>query len=165
MPRWIVVSAGYGLSIASDESDRTAGASGVYGEAEYIFVANTWISLRPYAGLLLTFPDRSSCANGVTPCDISAKIGFAGGKLRLTIPIPYVSPFAELGVGATVGSISSQDAARDETFAGVTYHIPYALGLSFGDKAKIDVALQFLSHPEQHEFAGALALSYGWRVR
>jgi hypothetical protein len=159
-----LISAGLGLSSGADD-DSGARASGFYGAAEYVFLVHTWVSLRPYAGLLLTFPEHSSCANGVTPCDVSARIGFAGGKIRFTIPIPYVAPFIELGAGMSVGSISTQDAARNETFGGITYHVPVGLGLSIGAKQKVDLALQYLFHPDQHEFGGAFALSFGWRLR
>ena len=163
VPQWLVLGAGLGYGAASD--DDQASASGLYAEAEYVFALESWIGLRPYAGLVLTSPDENSCSGGVRPCDVSAKIGIAGGKLRFTVPIPYVSPFVEFGAGLSAGAIESQYAGRRNSFDGITYHVPVGLGLSIGGDTKVDMALQYLIHPYQHEIAGALAISVALRMQ
>src|SRR5438128_2647440 len=99
-PRAVGLAAGLGLAFPERQGgqDVSGRGTGAYAEAEYIFRPVHWFTPRLYAGLLLTAPE-SNCGAGVVPCDVSAKIFFAGAKLRLMAPIPYVGPFIELGFG------------------------------------------------------------------
>jgi hypothetical protein len=131
--------------------------SGGYAKAEYIYRRVEWATPRLYAGILLTSPE-SDCGAGVSPCDVSAKIFFVGGKLRLMAPIPYVGPFFEIGVGASAGRVSTRSGqAVDVTANGVMYHVPVAVGLAIGSRRQVDISFQYLFHPEQKQITGAVA--------
>jgi len=121
-----------------------------------------WLSPRAYVGLLLTSVDTSSCG-GFSPCDVSAKIGFAGAKVRFTAPIPYVAPFVEIGLGASAGRLTTRTASRDQSYAGVTYHIPFAIGLALGRDHTVEVALASLYHHDQDEGAATISLAFPLR--
>jgi len=150
-----------GESVAIVGPGNAPGGSGFYAAGEFVLVPNMWVSPRLYGGLLLTSTDSSTCG-GAAPCDVGAKIGFLGAKGRLTFPIPYVAPFFELGVGMSVGTITTQVGTIDaKDFSGVTYHVPFALGLSVGEMHHyvVDLALTYLVHPDQSQIDGALAIS------
>jgi hypothetical protein len=132
--------------------------TGVLAAAEYVYLLSPWFSPRAYAGFLATFPDGSSCGGG-SPCDVSAKIGFTGVKVRFAIPIPYVAPFLELGVGASLGAISTQTPESSHDSPGIAYHIPTAIGLALGEKHNIEFAFSYLFHPEQEQVMGGLVVS------
>jgi hypothetical protein len=161
-PHRLHVSAGLGFAFPTDDdlADTDAEGTGGFGEVEYVYAPVEWATPRAYAGLLLTG------ANGdcpLTPCDVSAKIGFLGVKGRLLAPIPYVAPFFELGFGASVGSMSTRAGGIvDIERSGVMYHVPFALGLALGEHHEFELSLQYLLHPEQRQFGGALAIGFGF---
>jgi len=158
--RAVGVAAGLGFAFPERQNgqDVSGRGTGAFAEAEYIFRPAHWFTPRLYAGVLLAAPD-SNCGAGVVPCDVSAKIFFAGAKFRLMAPIPYVGPFIELGFGASAGHISTRSGQKvDVTGDGIMYHVPVALGLALGGRHQFEIAFQYLFHPEQKEFCGAAAL-------
>jgi hypothetical protein len=160
------VSIGLGETFAIQRTGNDPAGSGFYAAAEFVLVPSLWVSPRLYGGLLLASTDSSTCG-AAAPCNVAAKIGFLGAKGRLTIPIPYVAPFFELGVGMSAGTLTTQVDSLDKNFAGVTYHIPFALGLSFGEMHHyvVDLALSYLFHPDQSQVGGAYALSLAFPLK
>lgn len=160
-PRALSLAAGVSSASATRQNgqDISGRGAGAYAEAEYIFRLAHWFTPRLYAGLVLAPPESDSCGTGVVPCDVSARIFFAGAKFRLMIPIPYVGPFIELGFGGSAGRISTRSGQQvDVTSSGIMYHVPVGLGLALGEGHKFEVAGQVLFHPEQKEACGGLAL-------
>lgn len=90
LPRSLVGYAGLGMSYPTHGG--YGSGAGLYAEGDYVIEANRWAVPKGYAGLLLTFPGSGACDEGGSPCDVSAKMIFVGGKFRLTAPIPYVAP-------------------------------------------------------------------------
>jgi len=161
-PHRLQVSAGLGYAFPIDERlDGTeASGTGGFGEVEYVYNRVEWATPRAYAGALVTGSD-GGCE--LTPCDVSAQIGFLGVKGRLLAPIPYVAPFFELGVGASLGAMSTRVGGFvDIEKRGVMYHIPFSLGIAFGAHRDVELSLQYLFHPEQEQFNGALAIGFGF---
>jgi hypothetical protein len=157
-PRAVGLAVGLGFAVPDRRVGKDGSGPGAYAEAEYIFRLAHWFTPRLYAGLLLA-PPESNCGAGVVPCDVSARIVFAGAKFRLMAPIPYVGPFIELGIGASAGRISTRSGQRvDVTGEGLMYHVPVALGLALGGRHQFEIALQYLVHPEQQQICGAAAL-------
>jgi hypothetical protein len=159
-PRAVGLAAGLGLALPDRQGgqDVSGRGTGAYAEAEYIFRLAHWFTPRLYGGVLLAAPE-SNCGAAVVPCDVSARIFFAGAKFRLMAPIPYVGPFIELGIGASAGRISTRSGQRvDVTGEGLMYHVPVALGLALGGRHQFEVAFQYLFHPEQQQVCGAVAL-------
>lgn len=75
------------------------------------------------------------------------------------MPIPWVAPFLELGLGGSLGTFSTQDGqAVAETAKGLTYHVPVGLGLALGRRREFELAFQYLFHDAQKQFSGAVAL-------
>jgi hypothetical protein len=100
----------------------------------------------------------SDCPVGVTPCDVSGRIGFFGAKFRLMVPLPYIGPFMELGVGASVGRLTTRvGPTLDVSRRGLMYHVPWAIGLALGARYQFELSFQYLEHPEEKQTNGAFA--------
>lgn len=161
-PHHLQLSAGLGLTFLEDEEldgvDTTG--TGGFGEVEYAYRQVEWATPRAYVGALLT---RANGDCPLSPCDVSAQIGFLGVKGRLLAPIPYVAPFFELGLGASIGTLTTRAASVvDIEQNGIMYHIPVALGLALGAHREVELSLQYLFHPEQRQFGGAWAIGFGF---
>jgi hypothetical protein len=157
----LAVGVGLGVAFPSDP-DVDGSASGGYGKVEYIRLFDHWISPRAYAGLLLAAPDRDECGAGVAPCDVSARIGFVGGKLRLMAPLPYAGPFVELGLGASIGRLTTRSGPVDVAGSGVMWHVPWSIGIAFGERHQYELGLEFLEHPDQEQTASAFSFAFAF---
>jgi hypothetical protein len=158
--RALKASAGLGLAAASQQGGQTVSGSGkgFYGDVEYVVRPSSWFSPRFYGGLVLAFP-ASDCGPRVVPCDVSAQYLFGGAKARVMVPIPWVGPFVELGLGASLGRFSTRSGqAVDRRTNGLAYHVPFAIGLALGERRQFEFSFQYLSHPAQEQFSGAIAL-------
>jgi hypothetical protein len=155
---------GLGFTFSNKSAPDNGRGNGGFAAAEYVFRPHRAVSPRLYAGALVTFADSNSC---VTPsmCDVHANIFFAGGKLRLMAPIPWVGPFFELGFGLSVGYLRTLDGLTvNEESRGVAYHIPFAIGLAIGPDHQYDIAFSYLFHPDQKQYGGAFAFGLGFAL-
>jgi len=158
---------GLGISIPREKEGRDGDGRGGFVAAEYVFLPRHVFSLRLYAGAVVTLPNDSSCRS--PPCDTEAQIGFTGAKVRVMAPIPWVGPYLELGLGASVGYMRTYYTrpyygTTDETLRGATFHIPFALGLALGRQHEFDVAFSYLFHPAQSQVVGAVAVGLKFAV-
>jgi hypothetical protein len=159
--RALGVSVGIGFAFPSSSSASGSG-QGAFARAEYVFWPSSWFTPRLYSGIEVA-PRQSNCSQGVTPCDVSAEFGFIGAKGRLLVPIPWIAPYLELGVGGAAGHFSTRSGyAVNRTFDGVTYEIPFALGIALGSRRQFEVAFEYLFHPAMEQFAGGVGV--GLRV-
>ncbi|MGH7439079.1 MAG: hypothetical protein ACRENE_25605, partial [Polyangiaceae bacterium] len=157
-PQFLLISAGLGISgIALPTQSSNGSGTGFFGEVDYVIKPLSWLLPKAYAGVLFTGADTSSCDG--TPCDVSAKIGFLGGKLRLIAPIPYVAPFIEGGFGVSFGSLTTRTPEADNGTVNVTYNVPVSAGLALGENQSFEVGLSYLMHPSVGQLDGALDLS------
>ena len=148
----IDVSIGYGLSAPYDDVDITG--SGFYLQGEYVLTFTKWFDLRPYAGLILI---KSSKQNTQEYRSI-ANAFLIGGKTRITAPIPWVAPYVELGIGASVGSFETVTPFTNIRDSGLLIHIPFSIGLELGPKHNFDIAFTYYFHNSVEQFAGAAAV-------
>lgn len=152
---------GLGYSFSLDEGYDGRGSGGFL-EAEYVFRPFRVFTPRLYAGGLLTFPEERSC--GSDSCDVQSKIFFAGAKLRIMAPIPYVGPFFEFGLGASFGYLRTLDRGVDETARGATIHVPFAIGLAVGPRHEFDLAFSYLVHPKERQVGGGVVFGIGFSL-
>lgn len=167
--RDVRIAGGVGGSFAPDARD----GHGLGGSliAEYPIVPGPWGGLRLYGGGFASTTQESSCTGGLDPCAISSKLAVVGGKARLLVPIPYVGPYLEVGVGASVGTLETRVgpsgtlAGIDERHSGVMVHIPFSLGLAFGSRHQHTLSFDYFAHPGRDHIVGALAVGvgFGWR--
>jgi hypothetical protein len=157
----LAVGVGIGSTLPLDEAASDLGGNGFGGvaEVEYIYESVEWLTPRAYAGAAFMAP--RDCEAGVSPCDVSTKIGFLGAKARLLAPFPYVAPFIELGLGGSLGSLSTRVGDTvDHHTNGVTYHVPVTIGLALGERRQFEIALSYLLHPAEEQYTGAFGLRF-----
>lgn len=157
--RFIDVSIGLGFSAPSTQSDEIEIiGSGFYAQGEYVLGLTKWFSVRPYAGLIITSPDKNTNREENQPeYEVTTKAFLIGGKVRITAPIPYVAPYLETGLGASIGSFRTFTEFTDIEENGIIYHIPFTLGLALGREHKVGLEFTYFFHPSLDQFAGAVA--------
>lgn len=151
--RFIGASAGLGIVAPDDETD-IAGV-GFYAQAEYILNLNSWFGMRPYAGFIIA--SGSSEKEELKQYHVKSNAFLVGAKIRVAAPIPYVAPFLELGVGASLGTFQTYTPLTDVTKKGAQLHVPFSLGFAAGKSHSVDVKFTYYFHPEVEQFSGALA--------
>jgi hypothetical protein len=164
-PHRLHISGGFGYAFPFDEEANDAGAEGIgaYAQVEYIYRALEAVTPRAYAGVVFA-PSGGNC--DVSPCDVSAQILFIGVKGRLLAPIPYVAPFLEIGIGGSLGQLTTRvDEIVDRSQSGVNYHIPFGLGLALGEYHQYELSFQYLFHPAARQFCGAFAFGFEFPLR
>lgn len=144
---------GYGLSAPYDDVDITG--SGFYVQGEYVLTLAKWIDIRPYAGLILTKTDDNK--QNSPEYKSTANAFLIGGKTRITAPIPWVAPYIEFGIGASIGSFETFTPFRNIDESGLFMHIPFSIGLELGPKHNFDIAFTYYFHNSVEQFAGAAA--------
>ncbi|WP_418263392.1 hypothetical protein [Flavobacterium faecale] len=153
------VSIGYGLTFPYYD-DIDIANSGFFAQGEYVLKFSNWISLRPYAGVLFTKSNGKDIKDNPTVYESTANALLIGGKGRLTFPIPYVAPYLESGLGASIGNFKTITPKGDSSKSGMIRHIPFTLGLAVGRKHNVDIAFTYYYQPTVNQIAGAIAFGY-----
>jgi len=154
--RSVDISIGYGLSAPSDEFDVIG--SGFYLQGEYVIELAKWFDLRPYAGLILTKTNKDDNQQNEPDYRSTSNAFLIGGKARITAPIPWVAPYLEAGIGASIGSFETVTPFTNIKESGLIMHIPVSIGLELGPKHNLDIAFTYYYHPSVEQFAGAVAI-------
>ncbi len=141
-----------------DQSATDAYASGFMSQADLILETSSWVELRPYAGFMFTTAQDEDLNGNPTEEQVHTRAFFLGGKVRLKAPIPFVAPYVELGLGASIGSFRNLTAFENIDNSGLTYHFPIAFGLELGRHHNIDLGFMFMTHPDQSQYSGAIAV-------
>lgn len=152
----IDVSIGFGISAPYDDVDIIG--SGFYLQGEYVMTFSDWFDLRPYAGMILTKADDEE--GYLADYKSTANAFLFGGKSRLTVPIPWIAPYVEVGVGASLGTFETYIPFTEIEKNGLILHIPFTMGLELGPKHNFDVELTYYFHPDAKQFVGAAAFGF-----
>lgn len=150
----IDVSIGLGLSSPYEEEEDVMG-SGFYLQGEYVLTISKWIDFRPYAGLILTKTDDNN--KNPEEYESTTNAALIGGKTRIKAPIPWISPYIELGIGASIGSFETVNSINNLKKSGLIAHIPFSIGLEFGKKHNFDFAFTYYYQNSVQQFVGAAA--------
>lgn len=156
MEEVIEVSAGYGLSVPYDELGYHG--QGLYAQGEYLFELNEWLDLRPYAGYILTEMNGDLSGSYNSGDKATANAVLFGGKARLRIPIYWVAPFVELGVGGSIGAFETVTVNTNIDESGLYAHIPFSLGVELGPRHNMNVKLTSYFHTGVQQFTTAAAI-------
>jgi hypothetical protein len=159
--RFIDVSIGLGASVPFDNSD--VDGSGFYAQGEYVFGLTKWIGIRPYAGVILTSPDNYRQYE--QDYQVTSKAFLFGGKARVCAPIPWVAPYFEIGLGASVGSFETFTPLTNTKKSGIIMHVPFSMGLAIGRSHNIDVAFTYYHHSAAEQASGAFAVGYTFPIK
>ena len=157
------VSIGLGMTVPYDEVGFFG--TGFYAQGEWALVINEWVDVRPYVGYIFTRMNES-LSGPFEPGDrATANAVLAGGKARFRIPIDWVAPYAELGLGASVGSFETLTANTTIDESGIYPHIPFSLGLELGPRHKVNVEVTYFFHNNSlKQFAGAMAVGLSFPI-
>ena len=132
--------------------------NGFFMQGEYIVRVRSWIEVRPYLGLILTKSDGNDINGNPTTEKATSRAGLMGGKGRIRAPIPWVAPYIEAGLGASIGKFETFTAFTDSQKRGPIYHIPISFGLELGRNHSVDLGVSYYLQPGVEQFVGALAL-------
>lgn len=148
---------GYGLSAPINSVDESVD-TGLFLQGELVLKVKSWVELRPYAGFIFTNANGQDLDNNPTDEIAESKAFLLGGKVRLSAPIPWVAPYIEGGIGASIGSFRTVTIFENIDKSGLIYHIPISLGLALGPKNSVDLGFAYYFQPSVEQFAGAFAL-------
>jgi len=148
---------GYGISVPYNSVDEIAD-DGFFAQGELVLKAASWFELRPYAGFILTSSNGKDLNDNPTNEKAESKAFLLGGKIRVRAPIPWVAPYIETGIGASIGKFETFTAFNNIDKSGIIYHIPFSLGLELGRNNNVDLGLTYFFQPSVEQFVGAFAI-------
>ena len=148
---------GLGLSSPYNSEDDII-SNGLFLQGELVLKAKTWFEIRPYVGLILTNSNGKDINNLPTAEKVESKAVLIGGKTRVRAPIPWVAPYLEIGIGASIGKFETLTAFNNINKSGFIYHIPFSLGVELGRNNNVDLGLAYYFQPNVQQFVGAFAL-------
>lgn len=151
------VQIGYALSIPDYSYDDIAD-SGFFLQGELVLKTTSWFEIRPYAGLILTNSNGKDLDGNPTDEKAESKAMLIGGKVRLRAPIPWVAPYLEIGLGASVGKFETITGFTNIEKSGFIHHFPLSFGLEIGRHHNFDLGFAFYFQPTVEQFVGAYAL-------
>lgn len=154
--RSIDVSIGLGLSAPYEEVD--VYGTGFYAQGEYVLSPANWVDFRLYTGLILTKMNKDEAEIVQAGYRSTANAVLFGGKARITAPIPWVAPYVEIGLGASIGSFETFTYYTQIDERGLFFHIPFSLGLELGPQHNVNLEFTYYFHPSLEQFAGAAAV-------
>lgn len=148
---------GYGVSVPYYSADDIVD-SGFYLQGEYVLSVTSWFELRPYAGLILTNSNGKDLHDNPTNEKSEAKSFLIGGKVRVRAPIPWIAPYAEIGIGGSIGKFETFTAFTNINKNGLIYHIPFSFGVELGRHNNVDLGFTYYFQPTVEQFTGAFAV-------
>ncbi len=153
------VQIGYAITAPYDTWSNVAN-DGFFAQGELILKAASWVEFRPYAGFIFTNANANPGEEFT-----ESKAFLMGGKARLRAPIPWIAPYAEIGIGTSIGSFKTYTFFESIDKSGIIYHIPIALGLELGPDHNVDIGLAYYLQPSVEQFAGAFAIGLTFPLR
>lgn len=160
--RAIDVSIGLGISSPIDAVDYSG--TGFYAQGEYVWSLTSWMDLRPYAGLILTRMTEEPTWPYQAGDRSTANAFLFGGKARYTIPIPWVAPYMEIGLGGSMGTFETVTPKTNIKESGLIAHIPFSLGLELGPQHNVNIEFTYYFVPAVKQFAGAAAIGLSFPI-
>jgi hypothetical protein len=158
------INASIGLGLSAPYDDVNITGSGFYAQGEYVFGISKWFGLRPYAGIVVTSPDNNENQQNQPDYKVTSKSFLIGGKARIAAPIPWVAPFFEIGIGASIGSFETYTPYTNIKKNGIIMHIPFTIGLAIGRKHNFDFAFTYYYQPSVEQFSGATAIGFSFPI-
>ncbi|WP_236545528.1 hypothetical protein [Tenacibaculum maritimum] len=87
-----------------------------------------------------------------------SKAFLLGGKARVRAPIPWVTPYIEIGIGTSIGKFETLTVFDNIEKSGIIYHIPLSFGLELGKNNNVDLGFAYYLQPSIEQYAGAFAV-------
>jgi len=155
---------GYGVSLPFN-SVADIGNDGIFLQGEYVLSVTSWFEIRPYAGFIFTKSNGKDLDDNPTFEKAESQAMLIGGKTRLRVPIRWVAPYVESGIGASVGKFETFTAYANINKSGFIYHIPFSIGLELGRHNDVDLSYSFYYQPTVEQLVGAFAIGISIPLR
>lgn len=152
----VELSIGLGLSVPYDEVGYFG--LGPYVQGEYVRNVNEWVDLRPYIGYILAEMEGDLSGSQDSGDKSTANAFLFGAKARFRIPNDWVAPYAEVGLGGSIGSFETITFKTNIVESGVYMHLPFSIGLELGPRHKVNVELTSYFHTGVKQFIGGMAV-------
>jgi hypothetical protein len=168
---FINTSVGLGISVPDDEPESpsydslASSGKGFYAQGEYVLGITSWFGVRPYAGVVFTTTKKTQNQSNQPGYSVTSSAFLLGGKVRVLAPIPYVAPYFELGVGASMGAFKTYTPLTNVNKKGVVVHIPFSIGLALGQKHDIEVGFNYYFQPAVEQVNGAFAFGFTFPLK
>ncbi|MCD0472866.1 hypothetical protein LPB87_00495 [Flavobacterium sp. EDS] len=167
---YIKASIGYGSSSSyyienygsQDELDVMGG--GLYLQGEYVVGIKSWYSLRAYAGAIFESVDKNQNVQNQPLYKVTTNAFLMGGKVRICAPIPWVAPFIEGGIGASIGKFETFTPNVNFNKSTVLLHIPFSIGLAVGRHKSLEIGISGYFHPTAKQSTGVFAVGYTFPI-
>ncbi len=153
---------GFGVTVPSNNVD--VSGTGFFAQVEYVWAPKTWLSLRPYTGVIFADTNQDDLDPSLRGFEVKTNAWMLGGKGRIQAPIPYVAPYLELGLGASVGSFVTNTPQTTKDITGVLLHIPFTIGLGLGKNNRTDLEFAYYFTPQAKQFSGAFAFGLSFPI-
>lgn len=147
----------------SDDVESEISGDGWLARLEYSLGATSYLAWKPYAGLLMTWnsDDREDadprCKRAVVECEATTQAVLLGSKVRLALPIPWFAPFAEIGLGFSLG-YSRTETLQGRRHVNAAVNFPFALGVALGPAHSVELSLPI------YQLGGAKQLAIGFSL-
>lgn len=156
------INATIGASTIYEYEDSDITGNGAYIQGEYVWAPKTWFGLRPYVGFLYAKGEADNQDPNATPYKLSSTAFLIGGKARFSAPIPWVAPYLELGIGASIGSFETHTPLTQLKKSGVLMHVPVSFGLAIGRHHNFDLEVLVYFHEGAEQIADVFAIGYSF---
>lgn len=153
-----------GTLSTSDDKESEISGDGWLARLEYNLGATSYLAWKPYAGLLMTWGSDDTdprCKRAVVECEATTQAVLLGSKVRLALPIPWFAPFAEVGLGFSLG-YSRTETLQNRRHVNGAINFPLALGVALGPAHSVELSLAMFQLGAARQLA--LGLSLGFRV-
>lgn len=151
------VQIGYGMSVPYYSFDDIIN-TGFFAQGELVMKVASWVEFRPYVGFIGTNSNGKTFQDEPTDERAESKAILLGGKTRLRAPIPWVAPYAEIGIGTSIGKFETITGFSNFDKSGIIYHIPFAFGLELGRNNNVDLGFVYYFQPSVEQYVGAFAV-------
>jgi len=138
--------------------------SGLYLQAEYIIGIKSWFGVRPYIGMISTKVDKNQPLLYQPQYKVTTQALLVGGKIRFCAPIPWIAPFIEGGIGASIGSFQTFTPSSNFNKKDILLHIPLSIGLAIGKKHNVELAISGYLHPAAEQSSGIFAAGLSFPI-
>ncbi|XLS29087.1 hypothetical protein ACJD0Z_18050 [Flavobacteriaceae bacterium M23B6Z8] len=118
----------------------------------------TCLDLRPYSDFIFTSSDDEAHDENLEFKVISNAL-LLGAKVSLYAPT-YISPYTEVGLGASLDSLNTFTLFADIEKKGGSIHIPFMIGLAIVQNHGFEFEIVYYFHSDEEQFSRQRSLVF-----
>ena len=148
---------GLGLSAPNNSADEIVD-DGFFAQGDLVLKVASWFEMRPYVAFIWTNSNGKDLNGNTTNERAESKALLLGGKARVRAPIPWIAPYAEIGIGTSIGKFETFTTFDEIDRTGIIYHVPFSFGFELGRNNNVDLGFAYYFQPSVEQYAGAFAV-------